>query len=64
MTPQALRDEAARLRQLADLEEAHARALMERARQSRKAAHGLEHAAGVVEALETPAASADYLGRL
>ncbi len=64
MNPQALRDEAARLRQLADLEQAHARTLIERARAGRKAADGLEHAAGVVEALEKPSAAADYLGGL
>lgn len=57
-----MREEAARLRQLADLEHAHAQALLERVRSGRKAAGQLDSAADTVEALAKPSAAADYLG--
>lgn len=62
MSPAALREEAARLRQLAELEEAHARALFARVKAGRTAAKSLESAAETVESLAQPSAAADYLG--
>lgn len=57
-----MREEAARLRQLADIEHAHAQALLERAKQGRKAAGQLDSAADTVDSLAKPSAAADYLG--
>lgn len=57
-----MRAEAARLRQLAELEEAHARALFARVKSARQAAKALDASADTVQALAQPSAAADYLG--